>query len=298
MSPFKKLFLLIITLIICLPAFNQTSILIFKDSVILSNPLLKRTLSITEEGITTTAFINKNTGADYSVQGSDEFRVTINKTEIEGRTLFRNFSLENIAELSENNGYKSLEIKCKGKDGGWTDGISVQLEYRIYNDLPVTRKFLTIINNSNAPVTLSDLDFENLNLIPASQYLTNVYCNYGTNLMRIPYSGDYYDPALLVYNEDAHEGFILGNEAAAVLKKTDIYPSGEKITIGMKSLNDNYPFKFSLLPGNSFKSPGAFICLYNGPKWQDAFEGDFARFVKDYLDIQLFERSSYTLFYY
>jgi alpha-galactosidase len=298
MFPLKKLFLLIIPLIICLPAFNQSSIIIFKDSVILSNSLLKRTLSFTEEGIITNAFINKNTGADYSVRGSDEFRVIINETEITGRTLFRYFSLESISELPENNGYKSLEIKCKGKDNGWADGISVQLEYRIYNDLPVTRKFLTIVDNSNAPVTLSDLVVENLNLIPVSQYLTNVYCNYGTNLMRIPYPGDYYDPALLVYNEDAHEGFILGNEAAAVLKKTDIYPSGEKITIGMKSFNDPYPFKFSLLPGNSFKSPGAFICLYNGPKWQDAFEGDFARFVKDYLDIRLFERTSYPLFYY
>jgi alpha-galactosidase len=294
----KKLFVLIVPLIICYSATSQSSVEIYKDSVVLTNVLLKRTLTINEEGIQTTCFINKNTGADYSVQGSDEFRVSINNYEITGRTLFRYFSLENISDLPENNGCKSIEIRCKGKDDGWAKGILILLEYRICSDLPVTRKFISIINNSAAPVTLYDLDVENLNLIPASQYLTNVYCNYGTNLMRIPYQGDYYDPALLVYNEDAKEGFILGNEAAAVLKKTNIYPTGEKITIGMKYLNEPYPFKFSLEPGNSFKSPGAFICLYNGPKWQDAFEGNFSRFVKDYLDIRLFERPSYPLFYY
>jgi hypothetical protein len=78
MHPFKKLYVLIIPLLICQTAIGQSSVEIFKDSVVLSNGLLKRTLTIDEKGISTTRFINKNTDADYSVQGSDEFRVSIN----------------------------------------------------------------------------------------------------------------------------------------------------------------------------------------------------------------------------
>jgi alpha-galactosidase len=294
----KKLITVFICLIICLSAVTQSSTKIFKDSVILSNSFIKRNLAINNEGINTTSFINYNTNADYSKPGSEEFSVIINDHEITGKSLFKYFSLESVLNFPEKSGYRSIEIICKGNSAVWSEGLSIQLEYRIYNDLPVTRKFILIRNNSATAITISDLDVENLNLVPSSQYLTNVYSNYGTNLMRIPYTGDYYDPALLVYNESAHEGFILGNEATAVLKKTNVYPSGERITIGMKYLNEPFPFKKSLDPGKSFTSPGAFICFFDGPKWQDAFEGHFAHFVRDYLDIRLFERDSYPLFYY
>jgi len=128
--------------------------------------------------------------------------------------------------------------------------------------------------------------------------MTNVYGNYGTSLHRIPYTGDYYDAAVLVYNENEEEGFILGNEAPSVLKKTDIYPVEEKITIGMKYLDEDYPFKKFLAPDETFTSPGTFICFFNGPKWQEAFEGPLADFTRQHLGTRLFERDKYPLFYY
>jgi alpha-galactosidase len=294
----KKFVAASIFFIIPLHAIPQSSIQILKDSVVIANSFLKRTLTINDEGIYTSGFINHNTKTDYSGKGSEEFRVIINGHEITGKTLFRYFSMESVSDFSVKDGYRSARISCKGIDSEWSRGLSVQLEYRIYNDLPVIRKFISFRNNSLADVTITNLDVESLNLVPSSQYLTNVYSNYGTNLMRIPYAGDYYDPALLVYNEIAREGFILGNEAPAVLKKTNIYPSGEKITIGMKYLTEPYPFKKLVTPGKSFTSPGVFICFFNGPKWQDAFEGNFASFVRNYLDIRLFERDQYPLFYY
>jgi len=294
----KKLVPLITIIVICYPALTQSHIETNKDSIVLENSFLKRSLTITGEGISTSLFINYLTGKDYSRPGSEELSININEYRISGKSLFKYFSQENISSSSEMSGFKKVEITYKGITSEWSAGLLIKLEYRIYNDLPVIRKFIHITNNSKEKISLSNLDVENLNLIPSSQYMTNVYANYGTNLMRIPYHGDYYDPALLIYNEISQEGFILGNEAPAVLKKTDVYPSGEKITIGMKYPDEHFPFKKQVEPGEKFTSPGSFICLFNGPKWQDAFEGYFAQFVRNYLNIRLFERKSYPLFYY
>jgi len=282
----------------CFPAFSQSQVNIFDDSIVLSNSFTKRVLSVTPEGVHTTAFINRNTGTDYSRMGSEEFSIRINKNIITGKNLFQAFTVEKILTEEDPEEFNKLQIQCTGIKEGIGDGITLKLEYRIYDQYPVIRKFIHVENNSDTIISLSDLDVECLKMVPGSDYLVNVYSNYGTSLMRIPYQGDYYDPALLVYNENTEEGFILGNEAPSILKRTDIFTERELISIGMKYLSQPFPFKKFLMPGESFSSPGTFICLYNGSKWQDAFEDHFIDFVRNSLNVRLFEKSSYPLFYY
>ncbi len=277
---------------------SQAMIEIHKDSFLMSNPYLQRAVSISGHGLTCSSFFNKSTGVEYASYGSLEFSVDIDNITINGRNVLDEFNLNASPVNSGSPGYRSLVLSFSGKSGTRMDSLVMELEYRIYNELPVIRKFLHFHNLSDRGFSLTSLDVENLKLVPQSTYLTNVYANYGTSLMRIPYRGDYYDPALLVYNENSEEGFILGNEAPSVLKKTNVYPVDEQITIGMRHLHEDYPFKKVLKAGESFRSPGAFICLYQGPGWQDAFEGHFSDFVRNYLDIQLFERQEYPLFYY
>jgi alpha-galactosidase len=259
---------------------------------------MQRNLEISEQGIQTIQFTNLATGNEYALKGSEEFVMKINGNRLKGSELFSFFWLENTSVDSSQAGFKTLEIKLNGFTGTWTENLSVIMEYRIYDDHPVIRKFIHVENRSDADICITDLDVENLQLLAVSEYMTNVYANYGTSLHRIPYTGDYYDPALLVYNENEQEGFILGNEAPSVLKKTDIYPVEEKITIGMKHLGDDYPFKKFLKPGEIFTSPGTFMCFFDGPKWQEAFEGPLADFTREHLGTRLFERDSYPLFYY
>jgi alpha-galactosidase len=276
----------------------QSKIAEYPDSLVLSNRFMKRSLELTDRGIQTKHFINLATGNEYAAAESEEFSLNINGNRFNGAELYSLFRLENTSVESSQAGFKKLNIKLNGVEESWAEGLALNLEYRIYDNHPVIRKFLHVENGTDGDIWLSGLDVENLQLLAVSEYMTNVYANYGTSLHRIPYSGDYYDAALLVYNENEQEGFILGNEAPSVLKKTDVYPVEEKITIGMKHLGEDYPFKKFLKPGEKFTSPGTFICFYEGPKWQEAFEGPLADFTREYLGTRLFERDSYPLFYY
>ncbi|MBL7111048.1 MAG: alpha-galactosidase [Bacteroidales bacterium] len=297
-STFSPLIFLILFLIPSIHLKAQSNITLYRDSIVLSNAFLSRNLDLTGNGIATTKYINLKTGQNYTAKGSEEFSVKVNGYRITGADIYNFLILGPISVDSMQTGCKKLTVSLTGLPDKWAANLVLNLEYRIYDDHPVIRKFIHIENRSDADIYITDLDVENLQLLAVSEYMTNVYANYGTSLYRIPYTGDYYDAALLVYNENEQEGFILGNEAPSVLKKTDIYPVEEKITIGMKHLGDDYPFKKFLKPGEKFSSPGTFICFFDGPKWQEAFEGPLADFTRDHFGTRLFERDSYPLFYY
>jgi len=293
-----NLFFSLFSLIPSSPILAQSNISVYNDSVVLSNQFMKRKLTVNDSGIFTSGFTNLKTNHEYSSTGTEEFAISINGTRITGADVFNHFSINKTSVDSLKPGFKRLLIELNGASESWANNITITLEYIIYDHHPVIRKFINVGNRSDTEIWLADLDVENLQLLAVSEYMTNVYGNYGTSLHRIPYTGDYYDAALLVYNENEQEGFILGNEAPSVLKKTDIYPVEEKITIGMKHLGEDYPFKKYLGPGENFTSSGTFICFYDGPKWQEAFEGPLADFTREYLGTRLFERDKYPLFYY
>ena len=252
------------------------------------NAFYERKFVFDKKGFHTVSYRDLISNSEYSDSSSKEFSFSINNKEVTGNGHFfayTGYITENISPADQ-----LIKVSLKGTQP-ITAGISVTLLYYVYNDLPVIRKGIEIKNSSGKEIALTNLDVENLDLMIVSQYMTEIYSNYGTNLQRIPYKGDYYDPALLVWSVDQQAGFILGNEAPSVLKKTNVHTIGHQVSIGLKHIDEEYPFKKILGNGEIFSSPKIFISFYNGSKWQDAFEGNFAKFIRSKIGFRLAERS-------
>lgn len=290
----RKLHLLLGLLLILSTARGSThgtSTVEIRDGLIfMHNNHIERAM-VTNDGFYTRSFVSKAAGKEYSSAESQEFSIDIDGKTLCGRSFdYKTASVEPFAE-----GQK-LTVKLQGRDA--YQKIGVTLFYWIYDSSATVRKQLLITNKSDKEVVLSNLDVESLRLVPADIYMTNVYANYGTNITRTPYIGDYYDPAILLYNEIHREGILLGNEAPGILKRTDCYSKDMHIGIGMKRLTEDYPFKKYLHPGETFTSPRSFVLFTKRDTWQECFEADLGDFVREHLGVKLFERERYPLFYY
>ncbi|MGF7080120.1 glycoside hydrolase family 36 protein [Mucilaginibacter sp. UYCu711] len=265
--------------------------------IVLKNKFLERKFTVTDGRFYTSSYKNLPTGNDYSRDGSEEFYFTVNKQGVSrpaDNTAFdyvRN-TLTTIGVVQQ------LTVFLKGKAGGVAENIDLKLVYDLYDDFPVVRKQLIVTNHTNQSIAIADLEVERLNLVPLNSQYTDIYSNYGTHLTWRPYKGNHQDAAIYVYNTFKKEGFILGNESPSILKRTEVYAHDDRISIGLTKLTDNYPFKKWIAPNENFKSPKTFICLVKAEKWQDAFEGYFADFIRTGLGVKLFEKETIPFLFY
>lgn len=243
-----------------------------------------------DSGFFTKTFINKATGRNYANPKTQEFNITINDSLINGYNCrYVRHSVKDSADV------KILDVTLRSP----LPNVLIQLTYEIYADLPVVRKQLKVVNKGTSDLVLTNPDVESMDFQVVDKYLNEVYCSYGSNLTRIPYKGDFNDAAVMLYNLSAGQGAILGNEAPGVLKNTEIYTNVHgRIQIGMRHIDEAYPFKANLVPGDVFASPRAFIYVFSALKWQDGFEGGYKDFVRKYLGVSMYARRQAPLFLY
>lgn len=267
-----------------------------QDSLIIKNRFLERKFTIRDNSFYTSRFQHLLTNKDYSRPGSEEFYFTINGTPVSAVNGSYEFVMHSASD--PNDSTQQVLVTLRGKQGTPAEYTLVELIYTLYNELPVVRKQISITNLGPKPIAIADLEVERLNLVPVSSQQSELYTNYGSRFAWRPYHGDHHDAAIFVYNNYAKEGFVLGNEAPSILKKTEVYADHHRISIGMTSLTDHYPFKKWIEPGEKFTSPKTFICLVKSQKWEDAFEGHFADFIRTRLGVKLFERKEIPFTFY
>jgi alpha-galactosidase len=285
---FVKIHLLLFSLLLfSLTTYSQA------DSITIENKAVARMFYFSKDTskFYTKAFVNKGSGQNYVYpKKTVEFTIYINDSLINGLNCgYINHSIKDSSDT------RTLTVTLKTP----LANVYIQLLYELYADLPLVRKQLKVINKSTADLALTNLDVENLDFQVVDKYLNEVYFNYGSNLTRIPYKGDYNDAAIMLYNLPAAEGAIFGNEAPGALKNTEIYASIHgRIQIGMRHINETFPFKTWVKPGATFSSPKTFIYVFNSPKWQDGFEGAYKDFVRKYLGVSLYAKKHNPLFLY
>ncbi|MGV8090231.1 MAG: alpha-galactosidase, partial [Mangrovibacterium sp.] len=268
------------------------------DTITLKNRFLERKFIAGPNTFTTVGFKNLLSGKDYAREESEEFFFTLNNKDVSGAGENVGFGFEKKQLEKSADGIQKLTIFLRGKESAKTANVEVKLIYELYDELPVVRKQLCITNHSSESVAISNLDIERLNFEPITQQQTDLYTNYGSHLDWRPYKGTHHDAAILVYHTYAKEGFILGNEAPSVLKRTEVFTNKNQISIGMGKIDDHYPFKKWLEPGETFSSPKSFICMVKENKWEDAFEGYFANFIRTRLGVKLFEKKQIPFAFY
>lgn len=285
LSPSRLFGLLVVCLVPVLHASAQ------EDSLVLGNAFLSRIFRFdkTKPGFYTSSYRNLITRGQYAKPGSDEFTIDANGVTITGRNC--TYASSNWSNTGDE---RALTVTLATP----VRGVRVILRYIIYDSLPLIRKRVQVVNEGTGPVTLANLDVERLQFNVVDTYMNEVYASYGTNLTRVPYKGDYNDAAVLLFNLNAKQGVILGNEAPSVLKRTEIYTRPDQINLGMGLINEPFPFKKELDPGQTFTSPQTFIYFSSSPKWQYAFEGRFQQFIREKLPVKLFQQADPPFFVY
>lgn len=268
------------------------SLIAQKDSLILENSSVARVMRFTKDsaGFYSIAFINKKSAQNYVNPDTEEFSITLNDTTLDGRNCrYKTHFFRHVKDT------QSLNVMLETP----FPKVYIQLSYELYKNLPLVRKQLSVINESGKDITLTNLDVEKLRFQVVDKYNNEVYSGYGTNVNRIPYKGDHNDAAILLFNLAARQGVVFGNEAPAVLKNTEIYTQVHGcIQIGMRHINETFPFKKWLGPNETFRSPKTFIYVFNSAKWQDGFENEYKEFVRKYLGVSQYSRAKKPMVIY
>lgn len=262
------------------------------DSVTLENNTVARMFLFSKnaDGFVTKTFTNKASGQNYINPATEEFSIRINDTVVTGLTCrYINQSLKDSGDA------RILTVTLQSP----LAEVYIQLVYTLYADIPLIRKQVRVINKRTDDLALTDLDVENLRFQVVDKYLNEVYFNYGSNLTRIPYKGDYNDAAVMLFNSAAGQGAVFGNEAPGALKNTEIYTNTHGcVQVGMRHIDEAFPFKTWLRPGEIFSSPRAFIYVFNSFKWQDGFEGAYKDFLGKYLGVSIYRNAQNPLLIY
>jgi len=271
-----------------------------KGQFVLKNNLFSRTIQVDRKNnaFYTVSFKNLVTGYELSQEGSDEFAFKVDGTELTGGISCGMFSFLNYEIETGRDERKTLIVRLSGLNGTAASGLRVSLYYEIYPDLPMVRKWISIKNESKKEKTITGLEWERLNLNVGYLSHAEVYADYGQMIHRVPFIGGVEDPAVLVYDSFREEGFIVGNEAPGIMKRIEVYHYTPRISIMSNPESEWFPFKKYLKSDETFVSPKGFIILYKGKKWQDAFDGHLADYIRKYMGVKLFERKEMPTFLY
>ena len=266
---------------------SEINIRIDNERIVIQNRYMERIIGI-RDGISTTNLINRLNNKEYSSTSCREFEMTINGKAYTGKDF--KYVKANVFDIS---GGKQLDVRTIGAKPE-IEGIELLLSFMVYEDMPVVRKQISLKNDTANELELVNLNMESLAFLPGH----TVYSNYGTLETGTPFIGDHSDPAVLLYDGDNHEGIILGNETPSMLKRIGCYEEPGHVSIGMKRIDEDYSFKAYVKKGEEFISPRSFILLTAQKSWEDCFDIDLARFIRNHLGVKIFNRQSCPLFYY
>ncbi|TMC60100.1 MAG: hypothetical protein E6J26_02390, partial [Chloroflexi bacterium] len=242
------------------------------DALVLGNAMLERRLNARPgEPCLTTAFVNRLTGRDYLRPDSAEFSF-----DLDGHLLTGADFRYTHADLGEGDpAHASVYLANPHLD--------LELHIEVYSAHPVIRKHLRLTNRSDQPLVLSNLHWEDLNLLVDSPSNCEVWHDYFSRRAKaVSVSMD--DCVLLVNDTRLHEGFILASEAPGPLKRLEAYACGSRVAAGLNR-DEETVFERVLAPGESFSTPACFLLTFANPIPQDVIDGDYARFVGERLTV-------------
>jgi alpha-galactosidase len=221
-------------------------------------------------GLSTVAWRHRVTGTDFMAQAKGAWGAEFSFQAGDARVAGGGSGLELLgAQLGDlAPGGRLLAIQLRSK----TQPLDITVFYAVYAGHPVVRKWLAIRNRGTAPLVLTHLIFEAVNLAPAAAADLQVSGFYGVEPKEIFYTGRVDDPAIAVRSSKSQEGFLVMNEAPGYLKRTEVVP-GWRGGLQVMYDTDLFPFERQLEPGETFttaKSSVAFFVDGQGladPRW-------------------------------
>ncbi len=243
------------------------------DEFVLTNAWLERRFAArVGEPFRTIAFINRQTGRNYSRPGSREFAFALN-----GRNLTTDDFVLRGYDLSGGDDLRQAIVSLD------SPLLAVDLHFEVYGQHPVLRKWMVLRNQTAETVAVRDLDWESLNLVVDTRATVEVWTDYFSRRGKSALVT--MDDCVFLVNDPTHaEGFILATEAPGPLKRMEAYAQGDRIALGYNR-DDETIFERILRPGEEFQTAAGFILPFAGAIPQDVIDDAYARFVAGHLTV-------------
>jgi alpha-galactosidase len=213
----------------------------------IANDLVKRTLSFqSKSGLVTQQFSDLSTGIDLVSSGTaPEFSFQCNGQTCTG-TLF---DLVGASESAAANG-KSLAVRLRHNKLS----LEVTAIYQVFDGHSAMRKHLVLRNTGAAPLHLSHLTVEALEISLGPANEITLLTQYGAVPREIFYTGRSEDACLLLANGKTGRGLAIINEVPGYMKRTEIagWDDPQFTRIGVMYDTDLMPFERTLAPGEAF----------------------------------------------
>ena len=246
-----------------------TQVVWSNDSLTLDNGVTKRGISFSNTGeVFSTSYrmiANKSNNEFIRSRGTPEFSILVNEKRYTGLS---GWKVINIGKVEDSTGGSGASIRLRLLDN--SSDFELKLTYFLYPGLPAVRKQLTVINTSDKPLKVEEIDVEALQLAYMTPVNSWIYRQYARYKHLGPYVGDCNDPLMIVHHQDAQRGIAIGNEAVGVIKRTACFEDGRSITAGFTHRNQEFPFRKWVEKGQQFTTPFVFTVLYEGcddPSW-------------------------------
>ena len=246
---------------------------ISEDVLAIGNEWLERRVAArAAEPSGTIALVNKRTGRDYARAGSRELSFAVDGTAIDGSDL----TVTSATARTDTDPVEGIVALRSG-----SPRLDVTVHFLCYADHPVVRKRVVITNRDSLALTLTDLAWEDLELLVDDAAPAEVWSDHFTRRDRsMVVSMD--ECALLVNDPARGEGFILASEAPGPLKRLEAYARGNRIAAGYNR-DDETIFERVLAPGESFETAASFLLPFATPVPQDAIDHEYGAFVAAHL---------------
>lgn len=291
---YKRINKIFLTLLIIYSSslFPQSYFHIYGNDILLDNGSLIRKIKVAQDSIYTYRFSIDEKEKTF-IDKSKEFSFLLDDKTVDG---FSGWKLLSTKKITDENSGSGVCITLQGTQE-WNN-ITVELNYLMYPDFALIRKWIKITNNNINEVKIEALNVEDLQ-IRLSDAHSVVYENYGRMKHLGRFIGNWDDPIVLLHDINARRGIALGNEAPGIVKRTAFYPIYKKVEIGLTHPDQSYPFRKWLKPLESWESPKVFISLYKNS--DDGFEeinNTINKFVVKYLQPRIIKLKNKPTFVY
>jgi alpha-galactosidase len=261
----------------------------------LDNGVVKRVIQLNTEkhGLISKSYSLNTGNNEFLSPDSEDFYFEADGKPVTGLDKWKTVSIEMISGENKGNGalvileHPSLNIK-------------ISITYLLYPELPIIRKKIVFLNTGKQEIKLEALDIESLRF-EASGTGTDCWVmhDYARQKSLGQFIGDWYDPVVVVHEIKQHRGFVLGNEAPGVMKRTTAFLMMDQLTIGLTHPDQNFGFRKWLKPGEPWESTWAFTGIYdNSDDPYAVLNGAVNDFVRRHLGTRLSKISEKPVFVY
>jgi alpha-galactosidase len=181
------------------------------------------------------------------------------------------FELVGVSDTSTSNG-KTLSVRMKHKN----IPLEVTALYSIYTGHGACRKSLVLKNTGDAPLRITHLMIETLELGLGPENEMTLWAQYGAVPREIFYTGRSEDAGVMVINGRTGDGVAILNEVPGYMKRTEVagWDAENSIRVSVMYDTDVMPFERRLGPGEVFTTAGASLLPFrrddgfNDSRWR------------------------------